>query len=104
MKGYQSDISKFEKANSQILAISTDSPSANKAFAAELKLTFPVLSDPTGRVTREYGILNPKFGFANRTTFVINGQGIIRDVETGSAALNPSGACNVSTSMSHGKK
>ncbi len=44
---------------------------------------FPLLSDfwPHGEVAQAYGVFNDKFGFANRGTFVIDKDGIVRFAE-----------------------
>ncbi len=75
-----------------MLGISVDSPPANHKFAEEIGVSFPLLSDLTHKVSREYGVLQEDQGVARRTTFVVDKQGIIRHVEQDSAALDPSGA------------
>jgi alkyl hydroperoxide reductase subunit AhpC len=55
-------------------------------------VTFPVLSDFKRTVVKEYGIYNEAQGFANRATFVIDKEGIIRRIEQGNTAIDPSGA------------
>ncbi len=77
-----------------------DSSPANRVFAKQLGLTFPLLSDFQRKVSREYGVLNPN-GYANRTTFVINKKGIITHIDVGSEALSPSGAVDACSLMAH---
>jgi mycoredoxin-dependent peroxiredoxin len=69
-----------------------DSAPANAHWAKELGVTFPVLSDFKRNVVKAYGIYNEAQGFANRATFVIDKQGIIRRIEQGNTAIDPSGA------------
>ncbi len=69
-----------------------DSPPRNRKFAAEIGATFPLLSDTHKTVTREYGVLMPVIHWAQRVTFVIDKEGIIRHIDEGSAALDPAGA------------
>jgi peroxiredoxin (alkyl hydroperoxide reductase subunit C) len=57
-----------------------------------LKLTFPLLSDFQRNVSKSYGVLLPERGFANRTTFVIDTDGKIQQIDEGAAALDPTGA------------
>ncbi len=92
MKQYQADIAKFESNDTQVLGISVDSNPANAHWAKELGVTFPILSDFKRTVVKEYGIYNEAQGFANRATFVVDKQGIIRSVEQGNTAIDPSGA------------
>jgi alkyl hydroperoxide reductase subunit AhpC len=44
------------------------------------------------KVATAYGVLIPERGIANRTTFVIDSEGVIQHIEEGSAAMDPTGA------------
>jgi peroxiredoxin len=93
MLAYQAGIAKFEGVQAQVFGISTDNVPSLKRFAEELKLTFPLLSDfATRSVAKQYGVLIPERGFANRATFVIDREGRIQHIEEGSSALDPAGA------------
>lgn len=92
MKQYQADIAKFEATDTQILGISVDSGPANAHWAKELGVTFPILSDFKRTVVKDYGIYNEAQGVASRATFAIDKQGIIRHIEQGNTAIDPSGA------------
>jgi mycoredoxin-dependent peroxiredoxin len=76
------NLSDYQSASAQVLAISCDSRHAQKKWAEEQGFTFPVLSDfwPHGAVARAYGVFNEQLGCANRATFVIDKQGKIVDV------------------------
>jgi mycoredoxin-dependent peroxiredoxin len=76
------NLSEYQSASAQVLAISCDSRHAQKKWAEEQGFTFPVLSDfwPHGAVARAYGVFNEQLGCANRATFVIDKQGKIVDV------------------------
>ncbi len=71
----------FQDANVELLAISVDSKHTLRAFAEAEGYTFSLLADfwPHGAVAKEYGVFIPESGYANRATFVIDKQGIIRD-------------------------
>ena len=56
MKAFQSNLSKLEGADTQVLGVSMDSPFSNFAFAQQNGVTFPLLGDFGGKVTREYGL------------------------------------------------
>lgn len=92
MKAYQADIAKFDASDTQILGISVDSFAANKRFAEDIGVTFPLLSDFKRKVSKDYGIFDEDRGFATRATFVVDKEGIIRHVEQGSSAIDPTGA------------
>lgn len=62
-----------------MLGISVDSRFTQKAWAEKLGLNFPLLSDfPHREVTQAYGVYLPERGTANRGTFLIDQEGIIR--------------------------
>jgi peroxiredoxin len=104
LKAYQADIAKFEQANTQVLGISVDSSPANKAFAKQEGFSFPLLSDFQRTVSKQYGILNEQHGFANRTTFVVDKEGIIQHIDKDAAAIDPSGAHAVCSLLEHKKQ
>ncbi len=104
MKAYQADIAKFEQTGTQVVGISVDSPAANGVFAKQEGLTFPLLSDFQRTVSKEYGILNEEQGFANRTTFVIDKNGIIQHIEKDREAIDPSGAFQACSRLEHEKQ
>ncbi len=60
---------------------SVDTPEENKKFAESLDLDYPILSDPDKSVAKDYGVLNPGRGFANRWTFYIDKDGIIKAID-----------------------
>jgi peroxiredoxin Q/BCP len=75
-----------------VLGISVDSRFANKEFADKIGVKFPLLSDFTRKVTKEYGILNDEYQFARRTTFVVDKEGKIQHIDAGGGAIDPTGA------------
>ena len=72
-----------------------DSYPANKRFADDLHLAFPLLSDFKREVSKKYGILDEENGWARRTTFVVDKNGLIQHIEQGRGAIDPSGAHQV---------
>ena len=75
------DLSRFEKADVQLLAISCDTAPAQKKWAEEEGYNFPVLADfwPHGAVSQAYGVFNDKLGCAMRHTFLIDKAGNVVD-------------------------
>mgnify|MGYP003419804114 FL=1 len=73
----------FENDDTVTLAISVGASPTHKIWATESGFTFPVLSDfwPHGAVAEDYGVFNPNAGIANRGTFVIDREGIVRFAE-----------------------
>ena len=76
------DLSEYERANAQVVAISCDSRHSQKQWAEAQGFTFPVLSDfwPHGAVARAYDVFNEQLGCANRATIVVDKTGKIVDV------------------------
>jgi peroxiredoxin Q/BCP len=52
----------------------------NKKFAESLGADYPILSDPDKTVAQAYGVMSPR-GFANRWTFYIDKDGIIKEID-----------------------
>jgi mycoredoxin-dependent peroxiredoxin len=77
------NLNDFANDTTQVLSISVDSPYAHKVWANEQGYEFPMLADfwPHGAVAQAYGVFNAERGFANRGTFVIDRDGIIRYAE-----------------------
>ncbi len=92
MKAYQADLAKFEETETQIFGVSVDSVPANRRFAQDLGVTFPLLSDFKRTVVKDYGLFNEAQGFGNRATFVIDKEGKLQHVEVGNTAIDPTAA------------
>ncbi|MCX6142326.1 MAG: peroxiredoxin [Ignavibacteriales bacterium] len=77
-------MTRFNELNAQVIGVSVDSPFANKAFAAQNNLQFPLLSDFTRATIRDYGIVHENFsgltGYAasKRSVFVLDKDGVVR--------------------------
>ena len=89
MKNFQQNLHKLEAVDTQVLGVSMDSPFANKAFADQIGVTFPLLSDWGGDVTRKYGIYMDKYKAARRVNFLIGKDGKIMEEQIDDAAIDP---------------
>ncbi|MGQ9586922.1 MAG: redoxin domain-containing protein [Thermoplasmata archaeon] len=67
----------ISKLDAQVLAASVDSAWTQKAFAKNLRIEFPLLSDFGKKAVALYGSLYEDRGFAKRTVFVIDKKGKI---------------------------
>ena len=103
MTGYQSGIKKFNDMDTQVFGVSVDSGPTLSHWAKELGAEFPLLSDFNKKVATAYGVLNNN-GFCNRTTFVIDSDGVIQSIEEGNSAVNPTGAEEACSRLAHKKK
>jgi peroxiredoxin (alkyl hydroperoxide reductase subunit C) len=92
MSRFRDKTGEFNETNTAILGVSVDSTWANKAFREQLGIEFPILSDFKRTVSRQYGVYNEENGVASRTTFVIDAGGVVRHIDQGRDALDPSGA------------
>jgi peroxiredoxin (alkyl hydroperoxide reductase subunit C) len=76
--------------DANVVAISCDTRHANRKWSEDQGFGFPVLSDfwPHGETCRAYGVFNEKVGAANRITFVLDEDGVVREViDTGSVSI-----------------
>ena len=81
MTAFRTHTERFAEANAQVLGVSVDSFAAAGEFEEKLGLEFPLLSDfPKNDVGRAFGVFNEAAGIHNRTTVVIDKDGIVRGV------------------------
>lgn len=76
------NLAALEEADTNVVAITCDSYGSNRAWAAAEGVSFPVLSDfwPHGAVATAYGCFNEGLGVADRATYVLDADGIVREV------------------------
>jgi peroxiredoxin len=85
--------------------VSLDSPAANAAFAKQIGVTFPLLSDMNKKMLKSYGILkgydvhDDTFEWALRANIIIDKQGVIQFVEAGDSAVDPNTALTMCTTL-----
>ena len=76
---------KFKELGVEVYAVSTDTHFVHKAWhdASETikKVKYPMLADPTGTLTRAFGVHIEEAGLAYRGTFLINPEGQIKLAE-----------------------
>ena len=75
----------FEAINAEVIGVSTDSVYSHRAWLQTARdkggvegLRYPLASDITGAVARDYGVLIEDKGIALRGLFVIDPEGILR--------------------------
>jgi len=89
MKNFQQNLKALEASDTQVLGVSMDSPFANKAFADQISVTFPLLSDWGGKVTRQWGIYVDEYQAPRRVNFLIGKDGKILEEQVDEAAIDP---------------
>ena len=75
----------FQEMGVEIYSVSTDTHFVHKAWhdASESirKIGYPMLADPTGALSRAFGVMIEEEGIAYRGTFVVNPEGRIKIAE-----------------------
>ncbi|MEO8366412.1 MAG: alkyl hydroperoxide reductase subunit C [Pseudoxanthomonas sp.] len=75
----------FKKLGVEIYSVSTDTHFAHKAWhdtsEAIKQIEYVMVGDPTGAITRNFGVMIEEAGLADRGTFVIDPEGKIQIVE-----------------------
>src|SRR5262249_19511241 len=89
MKNFQQNLQKLEATDTQVLGVSMDSAFANKAFADQIGVTFPLLSDWGGKITRQYGVFLDEYQAPRRVNFMIGKDGKILEEQIDDEAINP---------------
>jgi len=77
--------SKLKEMNVEVLSISTDTEFVHKAWhdTSETikKIKFPMVADPTGKISRNYGTYIEDEGLSYRANFIIDPEGIVKAYE-----------------------
>lgn len=85
----------LKNLNAEVLAVSTDTIPVHKAWHDESetikKVKFPMLADPTHKVSKSYGVLIEEEGVTLRGTFIIDPEGILRTIEIHGDGVGRSG-------------
>jgi peroxiredoxin (alkyl hydroperoxide reductase subunit C) len=75
----------FQKEGAEVLSVSTDTVHVHKAWhdvsKAVKKVTFPMIADPTGELSREFGVYIDEKGITLRGTFIIDPNGVLQAYE-----------------------
>jgi peroxiredoxin Q/BCP len=76
---FRDNIYAFRGVGAEVVGISTDPVDRQKAFSDKYSLPFAILSDESGAVARDYGVLIDQgtVNFARRETFLISPEGRI---------------------------
>lgn len=79
---FQRDLAKYEKASAVILGVSVDGVDSHKSFCTKEGLSFKLLADTEGAVTKAYDSAVVRDGktYSARNTFLIDPAGVVRKV------------------------
>jgi peroxiredoxin (alkyl hydroperoxide reductase subunit C) len=86
----------FQRLGVEIYGVSTDTHFTHKAWHDTSdtigKIRFPLVGDPTGTVSRNFGVLIEEEGLADRGTFVVDPDGRIQLVEINAGGIGRNAA------------
>jgi len=89
MQAFQQNLQKLEAADTQVLGVSMDSTFSNAAWAEKINVTFPLLSDWGGEVTKQFGLYNDQYKAARRINYLIDKDGKIIEMQVDTEAVDP---------------
>lgn len=76
---------KLKQMKVEVLAVSTDTEFVHKAWhdhsPAIKKVKYPMLADPTGKISKLFGTYIREEGLALRGTFIIDTEGVLKTIE-----------------------
>ena len=81
IKGFGAAYGEFQKLNCEVIGASVDSVYSHKNWIQQDfggSLPFPLISDMTKRISRDYGVLFEEKGISFRGSYVIDPDGILR--------------------------
>ena len=84
---FRDSFEELARLDAEIIGISSDSIDSHRDFAEKHKLPFILLSDQGGKVRRLYGVPNTFGIFAGRVTYIIDSNGIVRNVFSSQIAV-----------------
>jgi peroxiredoxin Q/BCP len=70
----------FSDAGAEVVGVSSDSVTSHRAFAEHHDLPFVLVSDPDGKLRKQYGVRSTLGILPGRVTFVIDREGVVRQV------------------------
>lgn len=84
--GFQDNLPKFKKMDAVIIGISKDSLTSHQKFAKKYKLAFNLAADEDVKIASAFGVwieksmYGRKYMGMDRSTFLIDGRGILRSI------------------------
>jgi peroxiredoxin (alkyl hydroperoxide reductase subunit C) len=86
----------FQAEGAEVISVSTDTAFVHKAWHdnsdAIGKVNYPMGADPTGAVSKQFGVYIEEEGLALRGTFIIDPNGVLKTAEVHDLGIGRSGA------------
>ncbi len=78
------NLEELSNMDAQVVVITCDTRYSNKKWADQQGINFPILSDfwPHGQVAQQYGCFNHTLGVAQRATYVLDSDRVVREIIT----------------------
>jgi peroxiredoxin Q/BCP len=70
----------FKEMGAEVIGISADSPQSHQNFATKYQLPFILLSDSKNEVRNLFGVPSTLFILPGRVTYIIDKEGIVRNI------------------------
>jgi thioredoxin-dependent peroxiredoxin len=77
---FRDNFEEFRNLDAEVIGISSDSVDSHRSFAVKHDLSFPLLSDEKGNISRLYGVPKTLGLFPGRVTYVIDKEGVVSHV------------------------
>ncbi|MBI2099435.1 peroxiredoxin [Candidatus Uhrbacteria bacterium] len=92
LRAFAAQKADFGKLKAEIVACSTDSEWSHKAWMEHdlPQVDYPVIADTTHQIAARYDVLNEESGAAERGTFLIDPEGIVRYIVVSSEQVGRS--------------
>jgi peroxiredoxin Q/BCP len=81
-RGFSERYPRFQQAGIEVIGVSVDTADTQSAFSDRCGSRFPMVGDPSKKIARDYGVLG-LLGIAKRVTFLVDPEGIVREVIEG---------------------
>lgn len=85
LEDVQKQLPQLEELGVKVFSVSTDTHFVHKAWhdhsEAISKITYTMIADPSGQISRNFDVLDEEAGLAQRGTFIIDPDGVIQAVE-----------------------
>jgi peroxiredoxin len=77
---FRDNYAELQSLGAEVVGVSVDDYETQCRFAGKNEVTFPLLSDASKTISRDYGVLWPLLGKDKRVTYVIDPKGVVRAV------------------------
>lgn len=97
LRALQKDLDKFKEKNAQVIAVSVDNIYSHLKWLATPEkengikgVSYPIISDITKQISRDYGVLDEKAGVALRGVFILDKKNIVQAAMINNLAIGRS--------------